>query len=176
MNLGVVFAIFGMLLALAIVLPGLILTWALLLPTLVERARGAIEGSPWRCLISGAVLAVLATPVLAVLLSGPGPFQLLGWVGLGGVLALATLGGAGVTALMGYRLSRTALPTLTPGGLLRSAIALELAMMTPLVGWFVLLPILFLLGLGAAGLALIRPLRRRVAPVATEVAHGPQPS
>ena len=93
------------------------------------------------------------------------------------LLATASLGGAGLAAVMGHRLSKGPVSTLTPAALLRSAVALELAAIVPLVGWFVLLPLLSLLSVGAAILAVLRPApARRPAPAVMEVAHGAQPS
>ncbi len=177
MNLGVIFAIFGALLALAIALPGLLLAWALLLPAQVERARLRIERTPWRCLGLGLAATLLALLPVGGLLAMPGLLQLAGWVGLSMLLATASLGGAGLAAVMGHRLSKGPVSTLTPAALLRSAVALELAAIVPLVGWFVLLPLLSLLSVGAAILAVLRPApARRPAPAVMEVAHGAQPS
>lgn len=174
MNLGVVFAFFGGLLALGVALPGLLLAWALLAPTVVERARLRLERTPWRCVVAGLALGLTGLALVLPLLAGPGPLQALGWAGLGLILLVASVGMAGLAALMGYRLGREPLPILTPRRLVQSAVALELAMVVPLAGWFVLLPAVLLLGLGAATLALLRPAPRS-RPVA-EVAHGPQPS
>lgn len=177
MNLGVVFAIFGGLLFLGVALPGLLLSWALLLPATVERARLRLERTPWRCFGAGLAVGLGATLIVAMLLAGPGLVQLAGWVGLGLLLGAASLGTAGLTALMGYRLSRAPVPALTPAALLRSAVALELAVIVPVIGWFVLLPLLTVISLGAATLAALRPAPRlRATPIATEVAHAVQPS
>lgn len=175
MNMGWVIGIFGFLLALAIALPGLLLSWALLLPATVERVRRRAEAGPWRCF--GVGLAVLLVTIVALGLLfaiAAGPLQMLAWAGLAAVLALASLGMAGLAALMGERMRVGPPPTLTPGSLVRSAVALELAVMVPVLGWFFLFPAVVCVSLGAAALALLRRAPRPLA--AVEVAHGPQPS
>lgn len=170
MNIGWVFAVFGTLLALAIALPGLLLAWSLLFPQTVARARQRLEQHPWRCFFSGLLLLLLAFAVLATLFNLPaGPARLLAWLGLAFTLALTSLGGTGLAMLMGSRLTGQG------NGLIRGAIALELAVITPLIGWFIVLPCSVICALGAAGLALRQP-RPRPASESGEVLHGSQPS
>jgi uncharacterized membrane protein YhaH (DUF805 family) len=156
MYMGDVFAIFGGLLAIGIALPGLLLAWSLILPATVERARGRLQGAPWRCFWIG-LAGLLASGVpVAVLLNIPaGPIKFVGWVALFVLLALASVGAAGLAALMGQRLRDVGMSASAPGALLRGAIALELAAAFPLIGWFVVIPIATICVFGAALLALI---------------------
>jgi hypothetical protein len=157
MYMGDVFAIFGGLLAIGIALPGLLLAWSLILPATVERARGRLEGAPWRCFWIGlAGLLAGGLPVAALFNIPAGPVQLVGWIGLFVMLALSSIGAAGLAALMGQRLRNVGLEASAPGALLRGAIALELAAAFPLVGWFVVIPIATICVFGAALLALLR--------------------
>jgi hypothetical protein len=175
MYMGDVFAIFGGLLAIGIALPGLLLAWSLIFPATVERARGRLEGAPWRCFWIGlAGLLAVGLP-LAILFNIPaGPVKFVGWVGLFALLALASVGAAGLAALMGERLRSVGLNASAPGALLRGAIALELAAAFPLVGWFVVIPVAMICALGAALLALLRR-GPRAAPD-MQPAIGQQPS
>lgn len=180
MSMGDVFAFFGGLLSLGVAVPGLLLTWALLLPTPVARARQQLVERPGRCLILGCGGWLLGLPVcLALLFDAPaGLLKMLGLLGLALLLATASLGAAGLAGLMGERLPGGQ-PSLAPGsgqpsltlgsGLLRGAVALELAAVVPIVGWFVVLPLAISLGLGAA---LLAGLSRRARPLASGAAAG----
>ena len=182
MNMGDVFAVFGGMLAIGIALPGLLLAWSLIFPATVERARLRLERTPWRCFWIGlAALLAAGLPLAGALRALAGPAQLVGWVGLFSLLALASLGAAGLAALMGERLRSpdiwkgdAGLAASAPGALLRGAVALELAAVFPLIGWFVVIPIATICALGAALLALLRR-GRRPAPDA-QPAIGQQPS
>jgi hypothetical protein len=169
MYMGDVFAIFGGLLAIGIALPGLLLAWSLILPATVERAHGRLEAAPWRCFWIGlAGLLASGLPVAALFNIPAGPVQLIGWVGLFVLLALASIGAAGLAALMGQRLRSVGVNASAPGALLRGAIALELAAAFPLVGWFVVIPIATICVFGAALLALLRR--------GSQAASDPQPA
>lgn len=157
MNLGDVFAIFGLLLVLGVALPGMLLTWALLFPRTVQRARVRLQQTPGRSFGLGVGLLLLAVPVLTVCFVVPLPiFRLVGWLGICMLLLLSSLGGAGLALLMGDRLRSAGLDAPQPVALLRGAIALELALFFPIIGWFVALPVALLCGLGAATFGLLR--------------------
>ncbi|MCU0493903.1 MAG: hypothetical protein MUD01_20120 [Chloroflexaceae bacterium] len=176
MNLGYVFIFFGLLLILGIALPGLLLAWRLLLPTTVARAHQRLEQTPGRCLLFGLLLTLPALVVLGVLLALPGVFQLLGWLGLLLLFTAASVGAAGLADLMSSRFPSMAGGRVGPGAMVRSAVALELAVIFPFIGWFVLLPLLTLATLGAATFALLGWGPRPRAIAAVEVHHAVYPS
>lgn len=174
MNMGVVFAVFWLLLALGIALPGLLLAWWLLLPRTAERAEQMLRVRPWRCFGSGLLALALIVPLLIGLMSAPsGVLKLLGWTTLFGLLTVISLGAAGMTGLMAERLSSVGGAASRAGALLRSAVALELAVIVPLVGWFVALPLLGCCALGAALHSLADRRSRRPAVPMAEVSHAP---
>jgi hypothetical protein len=176
MNMGDVFAVFGGMLALGIALPGLLLAWSLLFPTTVERARLRLERTPWRCFWLGLITLLVIGLPLAILFNVPaGPVQLVGWVGSFVLLALASVGAAGLAALMGERLRRVGLAASAPGALLRGALALELAAIFPLIGWFIVIPLATICSLGAMAFALLRRRSRDTGPLDI-AAVGQQPS
>lgn len=178
MSLGDVFAFFGGLLSLGLALPGLLVGWTLVCPAAVERARGRLERTPWRCCGLGLVgLVGAGLPILIALNIKAGPAQFVGWLGLVALLTVASLGAAGLAALMGERLRAAGLAASPAGATLRAAIVLELALVFPIVGWFMLLPLTVICALGAAILALPRlAVRPAVPPVAPEASHAPRPS
>jgi hypothetical protein len=155
--MGDVFAFFGGMLTIGIALPGMLLAWSLLFPAAVERARLQLERTPWRCFWLGlAALLLSALPLVTLINVAAGPAQFLGWAGVFILLAFASVGAAGLAALMGDRLRGVGLAASVPGALLRGAVALELAAVFPVVGWFIVIPVATICSLGAIVFALLR--------------------
>lgn len=156
MNLGAVFAFFGALLAIGLALPGLLLAWSLWLPDTVARASLRLRQTPGRCFGLGAAwLGLSMIPILLLLNLPSGVLQFLGWVGIFALLTLASLGAAGVATVMGERLRGQGVVRSAPLSLLGGALALELAAIFPVIGWFILTPLLATCALGATGFALL---------------------
>jgi hypothetical protein len=153
-----VFAIFGTLLALGIAFPGLLAAWWLLFPGTVERSRLRLEGTPWRCFWLGGIALAAASIPIAILLALPfGPSKLFGSLAISALLAVASLGAAGLAALMGARLAAHTGSGLSPAAaFLRGALALELAAAFPVIGWLIVIPLAIVTALGAAAFALLR--------------------
>ncbi len=166
-GIGDVMTIFATLFALGVVFPGLLLAWTLLLPAFVERTRERVTRTPWKTFFLGAfVLFVAGVPIL-ILNGRAGPVQFIGIVSTFVLLTVVSIGAAGIAALMGERLRAQGVRATAPGALLRGAIALEFAMVFPLVGWFIVLPLVAIFSLGAATFALRgAPAAPRVAPIA----------
>jgi hypothetical protein len=181
MAFGDVCLLFGMLLSLGIAFPGLLVAWTLLLPDLVGRAGLRLARTPGRCLGLGAGWLAVCLVLFAVLLAVPGLGVALGWFGIVGLFTIASIGAAGLAVLMGDRLRQGGTVASPVGAALRGAIALELAAIFPLIGWFVVLPVIALSALGAAGFALLRWLPGPDTPpsspiVAASSPHLPAPS
>jgi hypothetical protein len=153
-----VYAVFGTLLALGIVFPGLVTTPWLLFPATVERARARVERAPWRCFWTGVLTALVLFIPIAILLNLPfGGGRLIGFLLIFLALATSSIGAAGLAAKMGSRLAELSYGRISPAGaFIRGAIALELAAAFPVVGWFVVLPAALFTALGATTLALLR--------------------
>ncbi len=77
-----------------------------------------------------------------------------------------------IAAEMGDRLREQGLASVSPAGaFVRGAVALELAAVFPIVGWFLVIPGVLLAGYGAGVFAILRWLPRpRLAPRAEAVA------
>lgn len=155
-GIGDVTMVFATLAALGIVFPGLLVAWLLLLPNVVARAQQRVMCSPWKSFALGVVTLVVVAIPIALLNAAAGPLQFIGIVSVFVLLTIVSIGAAGVAALMGERLRAQGVNATTPGGLLRGAIALEFAMGFPLVGWFIVLPLVAIVSLGAAVFALLR--------------------
>jgi hypothetical protein len=151
-----VFAVFGTLLAVGIALPGLLVTWHLLFPTIVERTEQRLRQTPWSCFFAGGGLLLLYLIPVIILFNLPwGGSQGLGFIATLILLAVTSLGAAGMAGLMGQRLSGLGVVVSPVGATIRGAVALELAAVFPLIGWFLFVPVTFVLTLGAATFALL---------------------
>jgi hypothetical protein len=159
-----VFAIFGILLTLGILFPGMLTAWWLLFPATIERARFRLERTPWQCLWLGLGFAILAgTPIAALLALPSGMTKLMGGSLLTVLLAVAGLGAAGIAAKMSEQWMRRGSEGLSPAGaFVRGAVALELAAAFPIIGWFIVIPLAIIASLGATAFALFRWMPHRV--------------
>ena len=148
-------AIFFVLLILGTAVPATFVGWWLLFPNLVRRAQTRLEATPWKTFWLGlAVFIALLIPIVIFLALPFGPAKVLGWMLIGGALALSSIGCAGLAALIGARLqSHGSFSAL--GSFVRGAVILEFAAFLPVIGWlFVWVPSL-LLALGATAFALL---------------------
>jgi hypothetical protein len=154
-----VYAVFGSLLALGIAFPGMLTAWWLLFPRLVARASHCLDRSPWTCLGVGIGVALVVGFLAGILAAVPlGFFKFIGLLLTALALGLASVGAAGVAALLANRLAERSEGRLAPfAGFLRGALALELAAAFPLIGWLLTIPLVTLASLGAAARALLSP-------------------
>jgi hypothetical protein len=165
-------AIFGILLSLGIVFPGLLTAWWLLFPATVERARLRLDRTPWQCFWLGGVAAAGLVIPVAVLLALPvGLAKLAGWGTISLALAVASLGAAGLAAKMARRLREDGGAPL--GSFVRAAVALELAAAFPVLGWFIVIPLAIVTALGASLFALLRWTPAPVPETATGLSAAP---
>lgn len=153
-----VYAVFGTLLALGIAFPGLLTGSWLLFPDIVGRARLRAAVTPWRSFFLGIAAVLLTTiPVLILNALPIGIAKLAAVLIVFGAFGVATLGAASIAAEMGDRLRAQAPSSLSPSAaFVRGAVALELAAIFPIVGWFLVIPAVLLLGFGAGLFGLLR--------------------
>jgi len=154
-----VYAVFGTLLALGIAFPGMLTAWWLVFPRLVARASQCLDRSPWACLGIGIGLALVVGFFAGILAATPlGLFKFFGLLLTALALGLASVGAAGVAALLAGRLAERSEARLAPFTcFLRGALALELAAAFPIIGWLLTIPVVTLASLGAAARALLSP-------------------
>ncbi len=169
MSMADISAIFATLLALGIAFPGMLTAWWLLFPQTVRRAQLRFTRTPGRCFALGLLTLLFLAVPLALLFAIPGPGQLVASVLLFALLGIATIGAAGIAAVMGERLATRAGGALSPlAAFLRGAIALELAAAFPLVGWFIFIPVAIVISLGATTFALLRWVPAMPAPLTAD--------
>lgn len=153
-----VYAVFGTLLALGIAFPGLLTGSWLLFPEAVGRSRLRVVSTPYRCFLLGAgSVLVLAIPVTILNAMPLGLAKLAAALLVFGAFGLATLGASAVAVELGDRIRQHAAPSLSGiGAVVRGAVVLELAAVFPMVGWFLIIPGVLLMGFGAGVFALFR--------------------
>jgi hypothetical protein len=152
-----ILAIVSGLTILGVAFPALWIILRLTFPAVVERASQCAGSKPGSALLKG-LLAFILIFLLAVVL-GKNPHGLSKFFSLLVLLtglSLSMLGGAGLVDHLAGRfkkLTGTDHPILE---LFSSAILIELASVLPLVGWFVVLPVTFLIMLGSGCEALLK--------------------
>jgi hypothetical protein len=150
-------AIFGILITLGIAFPGMLTAWWLLFPGTIERASQRLEMTPWSCWWFGLGLTLVITIPTMILISLPfGPAKFLGWTLASVALTLSGLGAAGLVTIMGRGINRSSSNVSIVGGFVRGAVALELAAVFPLIGWFLVIPLTTIISIGGTGFALLR--------------------
>jgi hypothetical protein len=149
-------AIFGILLTLGIVFPGLLTSLWLIFPATVGRARTRLERTPWQCFwLGGVFTAVFSIPIVILIALPFGPAKFAGFALMSVALTVAALGAAGLAAKMGDHLTQNANGLSRAGAFVRGAVALELAAGFPIIGWLIILPLAVVLSLGATAFALL---------------------
>ena len=152
-----VFAVVFSVLAIFAAVPAFFLVSHALTPRVAHQAHRRFAQTPKRLLPIGLMVSLPLVLVGIGLLNAPwGPVKLLGLWWSSGVLAVALAGAGGLAHHIGTSVLPSAGPTRR---VLAGAVALELTCLLPFLGWFVVPPLVFLCGLGAITLAVVRPLR-----------------
>ena len=120
-------------------------------PAAVERCRSVYEHKPKRAILLGLAIALPGVFLGILLLNAPAaPGKFLGFTVIFTLISLGILGAAGLSRLIGSRLH-------TPGDeaqpwrrVLRGGVILAITFLFPFVGWFLVLPLTLISGLGAA--------------------------
>ncbi len=160
--------------ALLIGLAALSLLSRAVLGDLVARADRAAQDRPFLSAVLGAPLSLLILGVGGGLAgAGPGPTKALGLLVLAAGLAFLAVGFAGVATAVGRALPSRSDEARPWAPTLRGAIVLELAMIVPLVGWLLVLPLCAMISVGATAIALVR---RLVVPRVFAPPTAPPPS
>ena len=155
-----ILALFGVILLVGAALCGLLTTHWLLFPGRVAAAATNLEQHPWRCVLLGAGMGlVVALPVILLMALPAGVTQFLAWVVMVAALAVSGIGTAGLVLLLAGRVrSRGGTGWSELGAFVGSSLVLELAAVLPIVGWFVVLPLVILGSFGASLHGLRRPM------------------
>ncbi len=163
MTLAQVQAAVAVVAALVATWTGLLIAVALLLPKQAGRAELALEERPRACFFSG--LGMLAAVIGAFLIFQiPSPItKLIGqllFLSFGGTLIL---GGAGLAALMGRRISDMSGAKTSFGSLVRGSLIYSMAIGFPYIGWLLFAPLSAIFAVGA-GAKTLWPRRGQISP------------
>lgn len=155
--MGDVFAVFGTLLALGIIFPGMLTAWWLLFPTVTGRAQQRVQRTPWTSFGLGFGLAIPILIAIAILSAIPlGVAQFFAFVIGFAALAVASLGASGIAGAMGERLRERSQESMGDlAAYVRGAVTLELAAAFPVIGWVLFVPLTVLVSFGAAVFSLL---------------------
>ena len=150
MTMADILAVISGLIIIGLGFPALFIILTITFPQAVERANLTISTKPLRTIARG-LLTFIALALIFIITSHAhfGLFKLFNLFIVLGALTLAMLGGAGLANHLAYRYSALSNSRQSARNLFFSALLVELALVLPLIGWFVLLPITFLLMLGA---------------------------
>lgn len=165
----VTFSLIGILLS----LPALFVALNLLMPNVTERVQTRLEHTPGRSFVLGVPMTAAFALFIAVASQVPGVGQALAIIAAVLFMGLGTVGGAGLTRLLGDRIRPLARPNSRLTNLVRGAVIYELAALTPIVGWFLFVPFAGITAVGAASFALIRWLPKPASPPVNQPANQP---
>ena len=153
MTLAQVQAVVALISALILSWAALLMAVALTLPEQTARAEAALMDRPKRCFAVGFGMAILLIITLISFRVPPLILPaLLGSLSIGAVLVV---GAAGLAKLMGTRIAKmSGWEGHSFGNLVKGSLVYSVAMLFPLIGWYLFLPISMLGAMGAGVLAL----------------------
>jgi len=156
-TIGDVLAVIGFLTATVLSVWALVMAVSTLFRERTMRARVRMEKAPGKVTLLGAVLTLVVGATAAALLNHPVPLlKLVGWIFYLLLLTAGAIGFSGLAKLVAERLLQIE-PSLTPyGALSRATLFCVLAALTPILGWFVVGPLIGFASLGAGTHALLK--------------------
>ncbi|HSU67722.1 MAG TPA: hypothetical protein VLJ39_12680 [Tepidisphaeraceae bacterium] len=149
-TLAIALSVIGFLLS----LQGLWLVCRAMFPRRVERAAEKSRRNALACFFLGLPITGFVALIGAVLARRGGmPGQLTAWVIVSLFIMYAGTGLSGFVTFLGERLASPADAQRPWKSTIRGGVALQLAYLLPVIGWFVLLPASLILGVGATTLS-----------------------
>jgi hypothetical protein len=129
---------------------------ALMLPGPTQRARARILHHPSACFFLGLLVAAVTLVISLTFLSGrAGGLQLLGWILAGPALTASVVGAAAIATIVAERIRPLCRSESGMLSLVGGAACTSLASLLPVLGWFVFLPLVGLVCVGAGTLGLL---------------------
>lgn len=124
----------------------------------VSRAQQALAARPVRVFLIGALSGVpLVLIGIALTANGAGPIKMVGVAFLMLLTTAALFGSTALARMVGQGLGNPQAPKPNGTLILRGGAVVSIACVLPLVGWFLLLPVVLLSGFGAAVHVIRRP-------------------
>ena len=155
-TIGDVFSIIATLVGLCITGGALVLGATLIFESRANFARQCCERSPWPSFLLGLVITGVLGIGSIALLSVPLPAsKLLGTAVYLTLMALATVGASGVASLLSDRVSQMDSSLSRYASLLKACSILSIACVFPLIGWFLVTPLMLIFSVGFGARALV---------------------
>jgi len=155
-TIGDSFAIVAVLGGICLSAWSLIMAIALIFPGKARSARERIVARPWASFFIGLLIWATFGFVSFAFLASPLPLaKLVGWMGVLTLASVASIGSAGLAFLASERL-RAMAPDQTPyASLSKSAAYIVIAGLVPILGWFLIVPLLVFASTGSGVAALL---------------------
>ena len=154
-------------------LPALLVAMNLLMPNLTQRVQTRLEQTPGRSFVLGVPVTAAFALFIAVTSQLPAVGQAMAFIATAMFMGLGTIGGAGLSRLLGERLRPLAQPNSELTHLVRGAIVYELAALVPIVGWFLFIPVAGIMAVGAVAFALLNWLPKPASQPVSQSANQP---
>lgn len=153
--IGDVFSIVAALVGICVTAWALIMGSALLFQNQAVSARDAYRRAPWKGFFLGLGISAVLGFASAVMVQMPVPgVKLLGTLIYLSLMAVAALGASGIALLISDRIATLDPSVSRYGALIRAASILVMAGVFPLLGWFLVGPVLIIASLGYGTLAI----------------------
>lgn len=154
-TIGDVFSIVAALIGVCLTGGAMVLGCALLFEGKAARARQICERTPWVGFVTGLALSTVFGVLSVALLKAPLPISKLMGTALYLVLmALATVGASGVATLLSERVAAMDRTLSRYATLIRACGIISIACVFPLIGWFLVGPVLVICSVGYGAIAL----------------------
>ena len=150
LTIGDVFSVVAFLFGMAFSAWALLIGSALVFSQKAKISEGLIRHAPGRSFVFGLLLMLIVGIISLGFIAVPLPLaKLVGWSGVLVILSLATIGGGGLVLFVADRL-RSLDAKLRPfTALTRASLFIVMAGLVPLLGLFVVFPVVLAIGIGA---------------------------
>lgn len=137
--------------------PALLVAINLLMPDVTKRAQTRLAQTPGRSFWLGApITAAFALFIAITSQVNIGAVQAMAFIAALLFMGIGSIGGAGLSRLLGERIRPLSNPNSELTNLIRGAVMYELAALVPIVGWFLFAPLAAITLVGAAAFALVK--------------------
>lgn len=149
-TIGDTLAVIGILFGVCLSSWAVLMGFASFFPHRADKASASIERAPWKCAIGGLALWLTVGVVGLVLLGLPNPvLKLIGMFWVMAMLAITTVGAAGMSQILGRRFRAIDGQMSEYAGLSRGSMVVVVSTLLPFVGWFAIAPLILAIGLGS---------------------------
>ena len=142
------------------------------MPGVTQRVQTRLEQTPGRSFVLGVPMTAAFALFIAVTSQLPAVGQAMAFIAAALFMGIGTIGGAGLSRLLGQRIRPLAQSNSELAHLVRGAVVYELAALVPIVGWFLFIPLAGIMAIGAAAFALVnwlpKPARQPVSQSANQ--------